>query len=54
MQKPIKVTLKPPDRPPSREQLGELAEKLLEILARAEARKLRKERTTDGDRNHAA
>jgi hypothetical protein len=39
MEKEIKVTIKPAERPPSRERLGEIAEKLLAILARARARK---------------
>jgi hypothetical protein len=38
----IKVTVVPSERPVSREQLGEIAEKLLQILARARARKAQK------------
>lgn len=46
-EQPIKVTVRPAERPPSREELGELAENLLGILARAEGRKLRKEAKAD-------
>jgi hypothetical protein len=39
VKKPVKVTVKLSQHPVSRERLGEIAEKLLEILARERARK---------------
>jgi hypothetical protein len=46
--KPIKVTVRPAEKPPSREELGEIAENLLRILARARARKKLREAKPDG------
>lgn len=54
MENPIKVTLKPSSSPPSKERLGEVAERLLQILAEEEARERLREGKTNGGRNHAA
>jgi len=52
MEKPIKVTVLPAKEPVSREELGEIAEKLFQILARARARK--REAASDQTRNPAS
>ena len=50
--KRIQATVRPAERPPSHEELGELAEKLLRLLERARARK--REKRDDAPKGNAA
>jgi hypothetical protein len=51
----IRVTVRPAENPPSKERLGEIAERLLELLAEEDARRFRKLREAKhDDAGHAA